>query len=47
MPGVVRQGDNCSGHSCFPPRPGATYSPNVYVNNRKVERKGDTLQQHC
>lgn len=46
MPGVVRRGDKCSGHGCFPPRPAITWSPNVFVNGRNVERRTDQLQVH-
>ena len=47
MPGIVRWTDNCTGHGCFPPRPAATCSPNVFVNNLAVERKTDELEEHC
>lgn len=47
MPGVVRKTDNCSGHSCFPPRPATSWSPDVFVNKLNVERRTDTLESHC
>jgi len=46
MTGVVRRTDNCSGHSCYPPRPATTWSPDVFVNNLNVERRTDTLEPH-
>lgn len=47
MPGVVRRGDDCSGHGCFPPRPSSSWSPNVFANGKNVERYGDSMQVHC
>ena len=47
MPGVVRKGDKCSGHGCYPPRPASKWSPNVFANGRNVERRTDTLESHC
>lgn len=47
MPGVVRIDDVCSGHDCWPPRPSADGSPDVFVNNQQVERSGDALVEHC
>jgi hypothetical protein len=47
MPGVHRKTDNCSGHGCWPPRPSATWSPNVFVNNLNVERFTDQMMIHC
>jgi hypothetical protein len=47
MPGVVRIDDNCSGHGCWPPRPSITGSPDVFVNNKQVERYNDVLEEHC
>lgn len=45
--GVVRRTDLCSGHGCYPPRPSATWSPNVFVNGLEVERYSDTMEVHC
>ena len=47
MPGVVRLGDQCTGHSCFPPRSNASASSNVFVNGQAVHRVGDSWQSHC
>lgn len=47
MPGVVREGDVCSGHSCYPPRISTSWSPDVFVDGLPVERFGDTLAVHC
>ena len=47
MPGVHRKTDNGSGHGCFPPRPSASWSPNVFVNNLNVERQSDSMESHC
>ncbi len=44
---AARKDDLCTGHDCFPPRPAASGSENVYVNNRKSHRKGDTWKKHC
>jgi len=37
---------NCSGHSCYPPRPSASWSPNVFVEGLNVERFGDQMVPH-
>ena len=47
MPGVVRQGDNCSGHSCYPPRAATSGSPDVFVNGLPVHRVGDNWAAHA
>lgn len=47
MPGVVTKDMNCSGHGCYPPRPAAEWSPNVFVNGKNVVRNGDNLEIHC
>lgn len=44
---TVRLGDICSGHGCFPPRPNAQGSPNVYCNGRPVHRVTDAWAVHC
>jgi hypothetical protein len=46
LPGVVRKLDKCSGHGSWPPRSAVSWSPNVFVNNKEVERKTDQLQIH-
>ena len=47
MPPVHRRTDLCSGHGCWPSRPSATWSPNVFVNNLEVERFTDMMEVHC
>lgn len=46
MPPVVRLGDTCTGHECFPPRANFSGSPNVFVNGRPVHRVGDSWDIH-
>jgi uncharacterized Zn-binding protein involved in type VI secretion len=46
MPEVARQGDICTGHSCFPPRQNTTWSGNVYVNGRAAHRQNDGWSSH-
>ena len=41
MPGIVRLGDVCTGHGCWPPRPNVEASPNVFVNSIAVHRLYD------
>ena len=47
MPPIVRVGDSCSGHGCFPPRETTSGSGNVFINSKGVHRKGDSLAVHC
>jgi len=47
MAGVVRKGDNCSGHATFPPRAATSWSPDVFVNGLNVIRFGDSWAVHC
>jgi len=47
MPAVVRLGDICTGHGCWPPRQNIEASPNVFVNGRGVHRLGDAWAVHC
>ena len=47
MAGIHRKTDNCTGHGCWPPRPSANWSPNVFVNSLNVERYSDPMQSHC
>lgn len=47
MPAVARLADLCTGHECFPVRPNAQGSPNVYCNGRPVHRQGDLWETHC
>jgi len=44
---VHRLGDLCTGHGCFPSRPNAGASSNVFVNSLGVHRVGDPWQSHC
>lgn len=37
----------CTGHGCWPPRPGVTASPNVKVNGIPAHRMGDLWMVHC
>ena len=46
MPGIVRLGDMCSGHGCWPSRPNDEASTNVFVNNLGVHRLGDHWVTH-
>ncbi|EJF07102.1 hypothetical protein ThvES_00008070 [Thiovulum sp. ES] len=46
MPSIVRQGDFCSGHQCFPPRPSENGSPDVLVNSKSKHRVGDKWAMH-
>ena len=47
MPGIVRVGDLCSGHGCYPPRPAIEGSPSVFMNSRAIVREGDKYASHC
>lgn len=47
MPGIVRLGDVCSGHGCWPSRPNDEASSNVFVNSIGVHRLGDHWITHC
>lgn len=46
MPGIVRKGDMCSGHDCFPPRPCSDGSGNVFVNGRPAHMVGGSWEVH-
>ena len=46
MPPVHRKGDLCTGHGCFPPRPSAQGSPNVFVNAIPIHRVTDAWNPH-
>lgn len=46
MPAVARLGDVCTGHGCWPSRPNASASPNVFVNGKGIHRKSDAWQSH-
>lgn len=47
MPGIIKLGDFCSGHGCFPPRIGVTVSPNVFATTIPLHRFSDALTSHC
>lgn len=47
MAAVARLGDYCTGHGCWPPRPGASASPDVFVNGIPAHRVGDGWMVHC
>ena len=47
MPGIARAGDLCTGHGCFPSRPGTTTSTSVFINGLSVHRLGDKFDVHC
>lgn len=44
---VVRLGDFCGGHGCWPPRPNEVASADVLVNGRGWHRLGDHWATHC
>ena len=44
--GIVRKGDLCSGHGCFPARPAAEYSSDVYINGLEAVREQDLWEPH-
>lgn len=46
MPGVVRLGDNCTGHGCYPPRANSSASGNVIINGLGAHRVGDSWLPH-
>lgn len=47
MSAICRVGDICSGHGCWPPRNIITGSSNVFLDGKRVARKGDRLNVHC
>lgn len=42
-----RHRDMDSGHECWPPRPNAQASPDVFVNKRGWHRLTDAWEPHC
>ena len=46
MPGIVRLGDICSGHGCWPSRENIQGSSNVFCNGQPVHRVGDAWAAH-
>ena len=47
MPAAHRHRDICTGHGCWPPRPNATASPDVFVNGLGQHRLTDSWLVHC
>ena len=47
MPQAHRHKDLCTGHGCWPSRPNATASGNVFVNNKGSHRVSDGWEVHC
>jgi len=47
MPGIVRLGDTCTGHDCWPSRANTSASPNVFINGLGAHRVGDSWETHC
>ena len=47
MPGAARLTDICTGHGCWPSRPNAQASDDVYANSLGAHRVGDAWQVHC
>ena len=46
MPAVARLADLCTGHGCWPARPNAEGSPDVFVNRRPAHRQQDAWLPH-
>lgn len=47
MPAICVLGDECTGHSCFPPRPNIEASgQDVLVNGKPVHLEGDRWDYH-
>ena len=47
MPAAHRHRDICTGHGCWPSRPNAEASPDVFVNAMGAHRVGDAWEVHC
>jgi len=47
MPAAHRHHDSCTGHGCWPPRPNAGASGNVFINGLGAHRVGDPWAVHC
>lgn len=47
MPQIVRVGDLCTGHGCWPPRPCVSGSSNVFMDGIGAHRGGDRWATHC
>lgn len=46
MPAVVRVGDMCTGHGCWPPRASVSGSANVFINGVGAVCVGDAWAAH-
>jgi uncharacterized Zn-binding protein involved in type VI secretion len=46
MPAIVRLGDMCSGHGCFPSRVSISASPDCLIGGIPVVRVGDLWEAH-
>lgn len=46
MPAVVRLGDSCTGHGCWPPRSNSSASSDVLINGKGAHRVGDAWAAH-
>lgn len=46
MPAAHVLGMQCTGHGCWPPRPNAQASPDVFVNGIALHRNGDAWAAH-
>ena len=46
MPAVARQGDLCTGHPPFPPRPSSSGANTVFANGIPVHCQGDAWPVH-
>lgn len=44
---IVRLGDSCTGHGCFPSRNNDSASSDVFINNKGAHRVGDHWVTHC
>jgi uncharacterized Zn-binding protein involved in type VI secretion len=47
MPSIVRLADASFGHGCWPARPNASASSNVFANSIGIHRVQDLWQIHC
>lgn len=47
MAAAARLGDICTGHGCWPPRPGYEASDDVFINGIAAHREGDGWLVHC
>jgi uncharacterized Zn-binding protein involved in type VI secretion len=46
LPAAI-EGDLCTGHDDYPPRPGKASSSGVFVNGKAVHVTGDQWGKHC